>query len=206
MDRADVERLIHSHGWATLVTTGEAGTGAAHVPCLLESPPTDHDDPVDEDLVILGHTARADPVSRDIARGREALLIFQGPHGYISPAWYEAGPYVGTWNYTSVHVRGVPEVLEGDAGFDVLRRTQSHFEAAMNEPFDLDPVLDFAKAIAAGTVPFRLVASSVDAKAKLSQDKPREVQDRVMAALERPGPYSQPTLAAEMRRLKRSSA
>jgi len=201
MDRPDVERLIHQYGWATLVTATEAGGAAAHVPCLLETPPGDDDQAPGGELVVLSHTARADPVSQDLARAEEVLLIFQGPHGYISPAWYEASPYVGTWNFTSVHIRGVPELLEGEPAFEVLRRTQDHFETAMEEPFDLEPVIDFARAIAAATVPFRMVARSVEAKAKLSQDKPREVQDRVIAALERPGPYRQPALAAEMRRV-----
>jgi transcriptional regulator len=94
-----------------------------------------------------------------------SLLVFQGPQGYVSPAWYGAGPSAPTWNFTVVHVYGVAEVLDGDAGFT-------------------------------GTIWFRIRATRVLAKAKLSQDKPRAVQERVVASLERPGPYQQPELAA----------
>jgi transcriptional regulator len=127
----DVRRLVQRHGWASLVVAGQEGLQAAHIPCLLDP---DHDEGVDApELVVLGHTARADPVSAQLDREREVLLIFQGPNGYISPDWYGAAPFVPTWNFTAVHVHGVPEVLEGDEGFAVLERTVEHFEAAREE-------------------------------------------------------------------------
>jgi transcriptional regulator len=194
----EVRRLVDRYGWAVLVTDG---LRAAHVPCLLD--PAHDPGGDDEPLVILTHTARADPVSADLAEGREILLVFQGPNGYISPAWYEAGPYVPTWNFSAVHVYGVPELLDSEDGFAVLERTVEHFEAARDTPWRLaGDALPYARRIAPGTVPFRLHAVRVEAKAKLSQDKPPEVQDRVIAALEQPGPHRNAELAAEMRRLR----
>jgi transcriptional regulator len=196
---AEVRRLIAANGWALLATAGAHGLRASHLPCLLDP---EHDPGGRaRELVIVGHTARADPTSRHLGEGREALLVFQGPHGYISAAWYESGPSIPTWNFTAVHVYGVPQVLEGDEGFAVLERTVEHFEAVREEPWRLAGSMEYARRIAPGTVPFRLRATRVDAKAKLTQDKPPEVQDRVIAALERSGPYNQPRLAEEMRRV-----
>jgi transcriptional regulator len=195
---AEVRRLISEHGWALLVTNGPSGPAVAHVPCLLDP----ERDPGGEarELVVIGHAARADPAVACLADGGEALLVFQGPHGYISPAWYEDGPYVPTWNFVVVHLYGVPEVLAGAEAFDVLVRTVDHFEAARDEPWRLEgDALDHAHRIASGTLPFRLRATRIDAKAKLSQDKPRVVQERVVVALEAEGPYRQPELAAAMR-------
>lgn len=196
----EVRRLVQRHGWASLVVAGQEGLQAAHIPCLLDP---DQDEGGDApELVVLGHTARADPVSAQLYREREALLIFQGPNGYISPDWYGEGPFVPTWNFTAVHVHGVPEVLEGDEGFAVLERTVEHFEAARDEPWRLgDEAMMYARRIASGTVPFRLRAARIEAKAKLSQDKPEESQDRVIAALDQPGPYGNRQLAEEMRRV-----
>lgn len=196
----EIRRLVQQYGWASLVVTGQEGLQAAHVPCLLDP---DQDEGGDApELVVLGHTARADPISVQLDRGREALLIFQGPNGYVSPDWYGMGTFVPTWNFTAVHVHGVPEVLEGDEGFAVLERTVEHFEAARDEPWRLaDEAMTYARRIASGTVPFRLRAARIEAKAKLSQDKPREIQDRVIAALDQPGPYRNPHLAEEMRRV-----
>lgn len=193
----EVRRLVGGHGWALLTTRS---LRVAHVPCLLDAEHDGGDE--SEELVIISHTAKADPVSRDLHSGEEALLVFQGPHGYISPDWYEDGPFVPTWNFMVAHVYGVPEVLEGDEAFSVLERTVDHFEAARARPWRLSGTsLEYARRIASGTVPFRVRASHVEAKAKLSQDKAPEIQERVIAALERPGPYRQPELAAEMRRV-----
>src|SRR5262249_31293817 len=90
-----------------------------------------------EQLVIVGHTTRADPVSTHLTSRDEVLLVFQGPNGYISPAWYGEGTDIPTWNFTTVHVIGVPELLEGQEAFSVLARTVEHFEAARDDPWTL---------------------------------------------------------------------
>jgi transcriptional regulator len=197
---ADVRRLVQDHGWSVLVTAASGALQAAHVPCLLDR---DHDlGGNSEQLVIVGHTARADPVSAALLSRHEVLLVLQGPHGYVSPAWYGEGVYVPTWNFMIAHVSGIPEPLEGEEAFSVLERTVEHFEAARDHPWKLQgKTLEYARQIAPGTVPFRLRSVTVRAKAKLSQDKPREVRDRVIAALGEPGPYANPELASEMLRI-----
>jgi transcriptional regulator len=201
----DVRRVVAGNPWALLVSGGPLGLAAAHLACLLDS---DHDPGSDaQELVIVGHTMRADPRSKDLSSGNEVLLVFQGPNGYISSAWYETSPSISTWNFVSVHVFGVPQVLAGEEGFSVLQRTIERFEVVREPGWRLSgESLEYARRIAPGTVPFRLRATRVEAKAKLSQDEAPEIQDRVVSALERPGPYHQPSLAAEMRSaLKRRS-
>ena len=196
----EVRRLIRNHGWALLVVGSSGDLQAAHVPCLLD-PVHDAGGAV-EQLVIIGHTARADPVVSELVSGRAVLLIFQGPNGYISPAWYGESPSLPTWNFTAVHVRGIPEVLQGGEAFSVLERTVEHFEAARDDPWELrGDALAYARRIAQETVPFRVRSAAVQAKAKLSQDKPPRIQDRVIAALEEGDPYRNTRLAAEMRRV-----
>jgi transcriptional regulator len=202
---AEVRRLIREHGWALLVTAAADGLEAAHVPCLIDS---DHDRGDDcEQLVIVGHAARADPVSAALIAGNDVLLIFQGPNGYISPAWYGEGTSIATWNFTTVHVGGIPELLEGKEAFSVLQRTMEYFEAARDGSWKLHgQALDYAHRIARGTVPFRLRSVTVRAKAKLSQEKPPAIQLRVISALKRPGPYANPALASEMERMLEAGA
>jgi transcriptional regulator len=199
----DVRRLIRNHGWAVLVVGSSGDLRAAHVPCLLD-PVHDPGDAANQ-LVIIGHTARADPVVSELLSGQEVLLIFQGPNGYISPAWYGEGPSPPTWNFTAVHVRGIPEVLPAGRRFSVLERTVEHFEAARDDPWELrGEALVYARRLAHETAPFRVRSAAIQAKAKLSQDKPPRIQDRVIAALEAGGPYRNAQLAAEMRRVLES--
>ena len=184
---ADVElarSIARAHPFATIVT---ADLRATHMPCL-----------VDEDadgLALLGHVARPDPVSEALAG--PLLLIFQGPHGYVSPSWYE-DETIPTWNHVTLHVRGVAELF--DDAMPVLERTVDHFEAAVERPWSLGRMGDTAREMADRVVAFRLRAQSWHAEAKLSQDKPDDERFRVLAGLESPGPYRNGPLAALMRR------
>ena len=195
----DVRRLIRNHGWALLVSGSSGVLQAAHVPCLLD--PVHDAGGAANQLVIIGHTARADPVS-ELLSGQPVLLVFQGPNGYVTPAWYGEGSSPPTWNFTAVHVRGASEVLEGGEAFSVLERTVEHFEAARDDPWELrGDALAYARQIAHETAPFRVRSVAILAKAKLSQDKPRRIQDRVIAALQERGPYQNAQVAGEMRRV-----
>jgi transcriptional regulator len=197
-DAGAIRRLIDEYPWGLLVAHDEREVIASHLPCLLDP---SQDGATLDDLVLLTHVAKGDPIAGLLGKsGREVLLIFQGAHGYVSPSWYGEGPHVGTWNFTAAHIYGVPELLEGDEAFRVLELTQERFESRVENPVFLNDVSDYAHKIAKATVPFRLRATRVEAKAKLSHDKPEAVQDRVVDALEAPGPYSNPALAEDMRR------
>jgi transcriptional regulator len=176
--------LVRAHPFATLVTRDLRAT---HMPCLV-------DDAADG-LVVLGHAARADPVSE--ALDGVILLIFHGPHGYVSASWY-GDETIPTWNHVTLHVRGTPELL--DDPMPVLRQTVDHFEAAVEQPWSLDRLGGGAREMADQVVGFRLRADSWHAEAKLSQDKPAHERARVLHGLEAPGPYANPELAALMRR------
>ena len=194
-----VRRIIAANSFATLVTSSGDGLTASHLPALLDP---EHDRGGDaDDLVLIAHTARADPLSVELESGAEALLVFQGAHGYISPLWYDEAIALPTWNFTVVHVYGIPKVLDGREAFAVLEHTIEHFESAQEPRWRLnDKCRQYAKKLAPLIVPFRLRPRRVLAKAKLSQDKTPQTQRSVIEALERPGAHSNPRLARDMRR------
>src|SRR4051794_3725859 len=124
----DVAReLVRRHPFATIVT---AGLRATHMPCLLDEQA--------DGLTILGHVAKADPVADEL--GGPVLLIFHGPHGYVSASWYAERDTIPTWNHVTLHVRGTPELI--DAPYDLLTRTVDHFEACAPEPWRLTELDD----------------------------------------------------------------
>jgi transcriptional regulator len=184
-DVEDARSIARAHPFATLVT---GDLRATHMPCLVEDAASD--------LVIVGHVARADPVAESLAG--PVLAIFHGPHGYISAGWY-ASETIPTWNHVTLHVRGRPDLF--DDPMPVLRRTVEHFESALEPPWPLDRMGPTAREMADQVVAFRLRAESWRAEAKLSQDKPADERSRVLAGLERPGPYANPPLAGAMRGL-----
>jgi transcriptional regulator len=180
--------IARAHPFATIVT---ADLRATHMPCLV-----DDDEP--DGLALCGHVARADPVSAML--DGPLLLIFHGPHGYVSGSWYEDDT-IPTWNHVTLHVRGTPQLL--DDPMPVLRRTVDHFESRVEQPWSLERMGQEAREMADQVIAFHLRAQSWHAEAKLSQDKPAHERARVLAGLEAPGPYANAPLAAAMRRLGR---
>jgi transcriptional regulator len=175
--------IVRAHPFATIVTRNLRAT---HMPCLL--------DEQSEALAILGHVARADPASRELEG--PLLVIFHGPHGYVSASWYE-DETIPTWNHITLHIRGTPQLF--DDAMPVLRRTVDHFEAVVEHPWSLDRMGDTGREMADQVVGFRLVAADWHAELKLSQDKPAQERARVLAGLATPGPYVNEPLATAVR-------
>src|SRR5215475_6475659 len=98
-DLATLHTLMRDYNFATLVTQHDEGPYGT----------------------LYGHIARANPQWRDFHETQEVLVIFQGPHTYVSPSWYEVELSVPTWNYTAVHAYGTPHlVTDYDAFYALL--------------------------------------------------------------------------------------
>ena len=190
----ELRRLIDQNPWSTIVSNTDGGLVASHYVVLLDS--------TRDDLTIVGHVGRPDDLLHGLGE-HEILVAIQGPHGYISPGWYGDVQAVPTWNFVSVHLSGVPEILSAEENYRVLAEMVERFESPMPHPRLMeaepnDP--EFVQRLAAGTVGFRLTPTKVVAKRKLSQNKSPEVVETVILALEGDGVYANPALAAEMRR------
>jgi len=194
-DVGEISRLIEHNPWVTIVSSTEAGLVASHYAVLLEA---DRDD-----LTIVGHVGKPDDLIHGLGE-RELLVVVQGPHGYISPGWYGDVQSVPTWNFVSAHLTGVPELLTPEENLEVLERLVARFEGGLPQPRLMwappnDP--EYVRRLEKGTVGFRLTPTKVVGKRKLSQNKPDETVETVILELEAgASPYSDPRLAAEMRR------
>jgi transcriptional regulator len=190
-----VKRLIREHPWMTIVShTDGSGLMASHYPVLLDEQATG--------IELLTHVGRPDEELHELGR-HEVIVIVQGPHGYISPGWYDANPAVPTWNFVTAHLYGTPQVLDAEENLRVLEALVDHFEDPMPEPRRMRGTpenSDYAERIAPGTVGLRIPITRFVAKNKMSQNKPAETVDRIIGELEAGGPYANPSLAAEMRR------
>ena len=193
-DPAEIKRLIRENPWATLVSDTSAGLVASHYPVLV--------DENREELSIVTHVGRPDEQLHELGE-HELLVIIQGPHGYISPGWYDATPAVPTWNFIVAHLSGVPEILSDEENYRVLGELVAHFETPMPQPRLMEGTPEnaaYAQRLSSGTVGVRLTPTRVVAKSKLSQNKPDETVDTIIAELEGDGPYASQALAAEMHR------
>jgi transcriptional regulator len=191
-DEAEVRRLVRENPWATIVSPTATGLVASHYPVLLEEGA--------DGISLVSHVGRPDERLHELGQ-HEVLVVIQGPHGYISPGWYAEGDFIPTWNHVTAHLYGTPELLPQEENFRVLSQLVDHFERRMPSPVSLQYDEEYARRIALGTVGIRIRVTRFDARAKLSQNKPAEVRETIIAALRGDGPYASPELAAEMDRV-----
>src|SRR3954451_2348395 len=181
MDDAAVRDLLARHGAADLITLTADGLLATMLPFAYEPAAGDHG-------ALYGHVARNNDQWRKPARG-ESLAIVRGPDAYVSPSWYAAkaehGRVVPTWNYVTAHVYGELVVHDDPVWVEALvRRLTGKHEASLPHPWSVD---DAPPAFVAGQlraiVGVELRIARIEAKAKLSQNRPAADVDGVVAGL-----------------------
>lgn len=195
-DEEWVKSLIRENPWASF-TSFVPGKGlvASHYPVILDEQA--------EGIVVLSHVGRPDERLHELGQ-HEMLAMISGPQGYVSPGWYDVSPAVPTWNFAVAHLYGTPVLLSDEENLAVLDRLVEFFEAPLPEPFLMAATREneeYARRIVGGTVGFRMRVTRVEAKEKMSQDKPPAVVERVLEHLRAPGPYNNPALADRMARV-----
>jgi len=168
--------FIRQHSFGLLVSMHEHRPFASHLPFLHESDEGGHGK-------LLGHMARANPQWQSLADGQEVLVVFQGPHAYISPSWYGA-PGVPTWNYAVVHARGIARLIEDKADFwGLLQRMTEHYEAAFERPWQPKLSETERERLLDMIVGFEVAISDIQGKFKLSQNRSPQIRTNVIGHL-----------------------
>lgn len=178
-DRLDVlHDLMRQWSFATLITSGPAGILATQLPFLIDGNGAKGR--------LITHLARANPQCDQLAGGGEALVVFQGPHAFISPSWYENRETFPTWNYTAVHAYGRP-VIDDDPEVlrALLKRVISRYDTPLGGPWRFEDMPEAAiaprlKAIIAVEIDI----DRLEGKLKLNQDKTPADRAGVIAELD----------------------
>jgi transcriptional regulator len=192
-DQSAVFDVMEQFSFATLVTNGPDGLTASHLPFLLDRAAGEHG-------TLLAHMARANPQWQAFADDVEALVIFQGEHGYISPAWYEVHPSVPTWNYVVAHAYGVPRVMEQpDRVRRVLEALVSQHESGRDEPWAMNLPEEYYAGMVKGIVAFEIPISRLEGKLKLSQNRPLVDQKHVLERLAASSDANKHAMASRMK-------
>jgi transcriptional regulator len=163
-DQGELLEAMRANAFATIISADARGApSATWIPFLIEGTP--------ERPVIYGHMARANDQWRSWTAQTPLLALFQGPHHYISPSWYEPAPHVPTWNYVAVQVRARPRLLEDDVEVEaMLERLVEQFESERPTPWELGAQpADYRARQAAAIVGFELMIEEITGAWKLSQ-------------------------------------
>lgn len=176
---ADIDRLIATHPFALMISSATGTPIATPLPLLLERD-------TDGEITLLGHIARISPHTELLRRQPRALVVFLGPHGYISPSWLADRTQAPTWNYETVH-------FEVDVEFDdraeatqtALTRLVDHMEHGRPNAWSVADMGPRYEMLAQAVVAFRARVISTQAKFKLGQnERPDDLAD-ILTGLER---------------------
>jgi transcriptional regulator len=174
-DRSTILAFMRANPFAILVTTAEGVPFATHLPLLV--------DESGEHVVVQGHMARANAHWKSMKESEESLVIFHGPHAYISPSLYEIQESVPTWNYAAVHVYGQPTLFSDEEFLKAtLHRMITTFESSYLARW---PELSeqYRSRMMKHIVGFEIRAKRLEAKFKLSQNRTKGEQARVIQCL-----------------------
>jgi len=174
--------LIREHPLGVLVTLGSDGLSANHIPIEVHPEPAPFG-------TLRAHVARANPVWRDYAADVDALVVFQGPAGYVTPSWYatkrETGKVVPTYNYAVVHAYGRLRIVEDAAWLrSLVGRLTDSFEARRPAPWQVtDAPAGFIDAQLRAIVGIEIPLTRLLGKWKMSQNRSAEDRAGVAQAL-----------------------
>ncbi len=172
-DAAVLYDFMRAHNFATIVTQRDGQMAASHIPFMVDS----------ERGVLKAHLARANDQWKQFDGG-EALVMFQGAHAYISPSWYATHPSVPTWNYSAVHVYGVPQVISDEAVIrPMLGELVANHEHGREPEWEMKLPDDYMRTMMAAIVVFEMPMARVEGKFKLSQNRSEVDQESVIAHL-----------------------
>ena len=176
-------QVMEKYNFATLITQSPDGSMVSHLPLLLE-----FNEGVPK---LVGHCAKGNLQWKHLEEGRPVTIVFQGPHSYISPAWYQPKPdNVPTWNYVAVHVEGKAKVQSNPRdAYTALKKLVGHFEDEYQTGWLLpEKPNEELKNLVNGIVAFEIRIEKIQAKFKLSQKQNRVDRDNVVAQLSKMGP------------------
>jgi transcriptional regulator len=190
-NRDELFALIRRYNFATLFTHRAGESFVTHIPFMVDAERG-------ENGTLVSHMARANPHWKAFDGAAPSMVVFMGPHAYISPAWYRQQETVPTWNYAVVHVTGTPTLITDPAALRrIVLELLDHHEGVLGHPWDkrkaaVDEELP-------GIVGFEIPIDRLEGKFKLNQNRSREDQEGVVAVLEKSSDATEREVARLMR-------
>ena len=177
--------VVARAGFATVVVSTGSGFEATPIPWMLRRSP--------DSTLLVGHISKANPLARTLSGSVDAIVIVDGPDGYVSPSWYpskaESGEVVPTWNYVSVHLHGRLSLVD-DAGWlrEMVESLTVRYESERDQPWSVDDApADYIDRMLRGIVGVEFLVERVEGKAKLSQNRSEADRAGVIVGLRAEG-------------------
>ncbi|MDE2274158.1 MAG: FMN-binding negative transcriptional regulator [Gammaproteobacteria bacterium] len=176
-DTARLHVLMRRFPFALLLTAHVGEIAATHLPFMVDETRGKYG-------TLLAHMARANPHWKLCDGKRDSLVVFTGPHAYISPSWYESPVTVPTWNYAAVHAHGRPLIVSDKAAVRaMLEKLVAIHEARVHPPWSTAQAGDYVDNQIDYIVAFEIEIERLEGKFKFNQNRSRADQQGVVRAL-----------------------
>jgi transcriptional regulator len=186
--------FIRQHSFAMLVSVAGGTPYVTHLPMMLEAC-------ADGQLQLTGHISIANPHAHILKETNEVLLVFTGPHTYISSSWYDHDN-VPTWNYIAVHVTGKLHIQSTQELYASLQYMMDNLESSVAHPLSLKSLPEEMVADhLTGIIGFSVTLDKMEAAYKLSQNRDDKNYQHIITELEQRDAGSQ-EVAGEMKKLR----
>jgi transcriptional regulator len=193
----EVQEFIQKNAFATLYSQVDGKPWATHLPLFLEKKSVGK-------FILHGHLAKANPQAKQLANLVELLVVFQGPHAYISSSWY-THENVPTWNYLAVHVYGIARLIEGEELLHHLKTLVDQYETGRPNRVQVETMTpSYLEGQIRALVGFEIEIKEIHASAKLSQNRDDENYERILQQLEKSPLASDLEVAEEMRKRRKT--
>jgi transcriptional regulator len=196
-DFAQLQGFMEEFSFATVITQRDGELTASHIPFLLDRSAGPYG-------LLRAHLAIRNPQLEDLRSGSQALVIFQGPHTYISPSWYVRPENVPTWNYTVVHAYGAPKIIDREAMVAFLKDLVGKHERSLDEPWDFDPNDAWIQKLLPEIAGFEIKIEKLEGKFKLNQNRTAADRAGVIETLSASEDAPQRAVAARMIQRRRT--
>jgi len=172
----EIREFVHQNSFGTLVTTKKGKPIATHLPLQLIKE--------EEGYCITGHMAYGNPQWRTFETDEDVLVMFQGPHAYISSSWYEQ-ENVSTWNYQAVHIYGTAQILTEEELKQDLTRLMEKYESHRANPVLWDTLSrELLERELKGIIGFKIPLREVQAAYKMSQNRNKTDYQNIISRLQ----------------------
>jgi transcriptional regulator len=197
-DKEEVLKMMQDNPFA--VITGHGADGypvATHIPVEVELR-------ADGKIIITGHFSRATDHAKAFEKNSNALVIFAGPHAYISASWYTDTQMASTWNYLAVHTKGQLKYLDETGTYNIIKALTDRYEAASENPASMEKMDEiYIRNNLKAIVGFEIEVLDIDTVFKLSQNRDATSQQNIVEKLQQTKDGQSIAIANEMKKLRK---
>ena len=192
----EIREFVAQNGFGILISQTDARLLATHIPFELDT--NDEGAPI-----LVGHISKGNPQWKNFAHDSQVLVIFNGPHSYISSSWYDH-ENVPTWNYIAVHIYGKVKIIAGEKLLLALTKLVDKYEQRSAKPVSVATMsAAMLQKEMRGIVGFEVEITEIQAAYKLSQNRDDKNHDNITAELRASDDAAAHQVAAKMDKERR---